>query len=86
MTRVLVTGAGGFIGRVLVQRLLEDGLGGTPVSHVVASDLALQGMPDDPRITAVVGSIADPGVLEHALAEPVQVVFHLASVPGGAAG
>jgi len=85
MTRVLVTGAGGFIGRLLVRRLLEEGLGGMLVSQVVASDVALQGMPDNPRITAVCGSIADPGVLESALSEPVQVVFHLASVPGGAA-
>jgi len=33
----------------------------------------------------VSGSIADAGVLEQALAEPVEAVFHLASVPGGAA-
>jgi D-erythronate 2-dehydrogenase len=84
-TRVLVTGAGGFVGRVLVQRLLRDGLGGRPVDRVVAADLSLQGLPDDPRLHAVGGSIADPGVLERALAEPVDTVFHLASMPGGAA-
>jgi D-erythronate 2-dehydrogenase len=83
--RVLVTGAGGFVGRVLVQRLLRDGLGGRPVDRVVAADLSLQGLPDDPRLRAVEGSIADPGVLERALAEPVDAVFHLASMPGGAA-
>jgi D-erythronate 2-dehydrogenase len=83
--RVVVTGAGGFIGRVLVRRLLDDGLDGRPVDHVVAADLALDGLPRDPRLQAVAGSIADLGVLEHALAEPVQAVFHLASVPGGTA-
>lgn len=83
--KVLVTGAGGFVGRVLVQRLLRDGLGGRPVDRIVVVDLSLHGLPDDPRLRAVEGSIAEPGLLERALAEPVQAVFHLASVPGGAA-
>jgi nucleoside-diphosphate-sugar epimerase len=83
--RVLVTGANGFIGGVLVRRLLDGGLGGRPVAAVVASDLSLEVLPQDARLHGVPGSIADEGVLERALQEPVQVVFHLASVPGGAA-
>jgi len=79
--RVLVTGAQGFIGRHLVQRLLGQGT----LQSLVASDLQLTGLPDDPRLRPVAGSIADPGVLERALAAPVDAVFHLASVPGGAA-
>lgn len=85
MTRVLITGAGGFVGRVLVQRLLTDGLDGRRVDQVVLSDLALRDLPQDPRLHAVEGSIANAGVLERALAEPVDAVIHLASVPGGAA-
>lgn len=82
---VLVTGAGGFIGRVLVRRLLAQGLGGRVVERLVACDLSLDGVAADGRVQAVTGSIATAGVLERATAEPLDAVFHLASVPGGAA-
>lgn len=83
--RVLVTGANGFIGRVLVRQLLSTGVGGRPVDAVIASDIQLDDLPDDARLQRVAGSIAESGVLERALAEPVDTVFHLASLPGGAA-
>jgi nucleoside-diphosphate-sugar epimerase len=85
MSRVLVTGAGGFIGQALVRRLLSHGLQGRPVDELVALDLALAGLPADARLRAVAGSVADAPVLQQALARPVDAVFHLASVPGGAA-
>lgn len=79
--RILVTGANGFVGRALLRRLLRDGGN----SRVVASDLVLDELPADARLVPVAGSIAEPGVLERALATPVDLVFHLASIPGGAA-
>jgi nucleoside-diphosphate-sugar epimerase len=83
--RVLVTGAGGFVGRALVKRLLGEGIGNRRVDSLVLVDLALHGIPDDPRLQIIEGSVADADVLKRALAEPVDAVFHLASLPGGAA-
>jgi nucleoside-diphosphate-sugar epimerase len=83
--RILVTGAAGFIGCTLIARLLQHGLKGRAVDEVVASDLSLDALPCDPRLTPMPGSIANDGVLARALERPVDLVFHLASVPGGAA-
>lgn len=85
MSNVVVTGAGGFIGAALVNRLLADGVAGTPVKSLVAVDLQLDALPADPRIVRVQGSIADPALLQRLGEQPLDVVFHLASVPGGAA-
>lgn len=85
MINVLVTGAEGFVGRVLVRRLLEAGLGGQPVGRLSLMDLAFASPPADPRVRRIVGSVADRGALEAACEPALDVVFHLASVPGGAA-
>lgn len=82
--KVLVTGAGGFIGQTLVAQLLREGLGGQAVTRLTGLDLQLPPC-DDARWRAVPGSIADPAVLTEALREPHEVVFHLACLPGGAA-
>lgn len=83
--RVLVTGATGFIGRVLVDRLLAEGLNGRKIEQIVAVDLSVDHLPAVNHVLPVRGSIAEPDVLGRALQDPVDVVFHLASVPGGAA-
>ena len=86
MTHVLVTGAQGFIGHVLVRRLLDHGLGGQPVQRLTLMDLTFNGPHPDPRVHQVPGSVADAAVRHQALrGEPLDAVFHLASVPGGAA-
>jgi nucleoside-diphosphate-sugar epimerase len=85
---VLITGANGFVGRHLVERLLREGrVGGdsTAITSLILVDLGTAPPIDDPRVRFVSGSIADEAVLRAALAKPVDHVFHLASIPGGAA-
>lgn len=74
---VLITGAGGFVGREIVRRLLAMG------KDVVAMDTAVDGIPEGAKVVA--GDLGDRLVRAQALGEGVSGVIHLATVPGGAA-
>ena len=86
--RILITGADGFIGRALVQRLLASdvlpGLGDAE-RELILLDHRFAVLDDHPRVRAILGDIADPDRLAEAIDTGVDRVFHLASVPGGAA-
>jgi UDP-glucose 4-epimerase len=79
--RVLVTGAGGFLGAAVVRRLVELGarvralLGPAP-----AEDLA----PAPPGVAAAYGDVADPRAFDRLLDE-IELVYHLAGPPSAAA-
>ncbi|MGN8086396.1 NAD-dependent epimerase/dehydratase family protein [Ralstonia sp. 22086] len=83
---ILITGAGGFVGRGLVRRLLASADSETQdrVTRLTLLDVAV-GPIDDPRVRVIEGDLADASLLQAATAVPVDVVYHLASVPGGAA-
>jgi D-erythronate 2-dehydrogenase len=74
---IIVTGAGGFVGRALVRRLLARG------DDVVALDSHAGQIPDGARIVA--GDIADAAVRAEAFRDGCSALVHLATVPGGAA-
>lgn len=82
---VVITGANGFVGQVLTKHLLQYGAGGHVVDHLTLMDLSFDRPHADTRVRQVRGSIADARVRGDALGSVVDVVFHLASVPGGAA-
>lgn len=75
--KILVTGAGGFVGRHLVKMLLEKG------KEVVAIDSAASGIPEGAIVFE--GDISDPALREKALSNGCDALVHLATVPGGAA-
>lgn len=75
--KIIVTGAGGFVGRHLVDMLLARG------DEVVGIDTAAKGIPAG--ATTLAGDITDRDFQEHALADGCDALVHLATVPGGAA-
>lgn len=85
---ILITGADGFIGRGLVTRILASET--LPLTldrraRLILLDQKFGSVCSDARVEHIEGDIAAPKTLERALASEVQYVFHLASLPGGAA-
>jgi D-erythronate 2-dehydrogenase len=86
--RIVVTGADGFLGRKVVDRLIEgnglgDGFG--PMTSLVLMDLRFNRQIEDPRVRTLAGSFTQPQLVAQALEGGVDCLFHLASLPGGAA-
>lgn len=69
--RILVTGAGGFVGSHLVPRLLSEG-------HAVRAIVRSKGRPP-PSVEAVAGDVRDEMLLRNAM-EGCEAVVHLAAV------
>lgn len=82
--RVLVTGAGGFIGAHLVDALRAAGrIGDAPITAMALTDQRLSDVQRaDLRLE---GDLGAPGTLARIADFAPDVVFHLAAVPGGAA-
>lgn len=89
--RVLVIGSEGFIGQALIRRLRAGAaVGPRGERTTLITRLDLRVGPSHPPGTSIAereiaGDICDRAVLEQAVELGVDCVFHLASVPGGAA-
>ena len=86
--KVLVVGSEGFIGQFLVARLLKGAPvagSGKSASLITLLDMRIAPRAADARIRTVEGDITDRAALNRAIEGGVDCVFHLASVPGGAA-
>src|SRR5690606_25020667 len=85
--RVLITGANGYIGRALAERLCA--LPGVPghgaLEQLTLCDLAFDAAPADPRVRQGAGDFADPATLAAITDPPPDLVFHLACVASGRA-
>ncbi|MCP5144952.1 MAG: NAD-dependent epimerase/dehydratase family protein [Gammaproteobacteria bacterium] len=80
--KYVITGAGGFIGKALTQRLLAE----------TEADLTLfdrhfghDALYRDDRITLVQGKLQDGAARSRMLGDSFTTLFHLAALPGGAA-
>lgn len=83
---VVITGAAGFVGRALVARLLREHAEGTrSLTGLTVLDVTLAGLPAHPVLLPLAGSIADGTLVARAFDKPVDLLFHLASIPGGTA-
>ncbi len=80
--RILVTGAAGFVGQMLTAALLDHPA--NAANRIVLLD-AVPGSQTDPRTEAIQGDLTDPAVLDAAIGDGVDLVYHLAAVVGGAA-
>ncbi len=78
--RVAVTGAAGFIGRAVTERLERGGLG--RIAALRLNDIRPCG---HSTADVVAGSYADAAVRDRLIGDGVDILFHLASLPGGAA-
>jgi D-erythronate 2-dehydrogenase len=86
--KVLVVGSEGYIGQALIVRLLAGAAvcGSTrPVQRITRLDIRVAAAATDARLRTVEGDISDRNVLNRAIEGGVDCVFHLASIPGGAA-
>ena len=85
--KILILGAGGMIGRKLMERLLDTGeLRGSPIEAITAFD---RHEPDYAHATIaidnVAGDVSDFSMCRDLVAERPDVVFHLAAIVSGQA-
>lgn len=80
---IVVTGAGGFIGQHLLAALLGKGLPNAGANTLKITAVDVQTGTAHPQVRWLKGSFADAALLQQALQEPADLVFHLAAVPSG---
>jgi nucleoside-diphosphate-sugar epimerase len=83
---VTITGAGGFIGKRLVRQLLAKGTladsqgAQRSIEKILACDLTLAGLPDDPRLQNLEADTSSPDVINKIITDQTGAIFHLAAI------
>ena len=89
--KVLITGGGGFLGRMLAESLLHRGrlvdrAGAlAEIDEILLFDHAVKSPGTDRRLRAISGSVCDNDRISDAVSEEIDSVFHLAAVVSGEA-
>lgn len=85
--RVLITGGGGFLGQKLALALGKSGtLRGQPIASLVLADIAAPNLPSLPFAAAAVAcNVSDAASVSTLMAQPFDVIFHLAAIVSGQA-
>ena len=85
--RIVITGGCGFLGRRLALLLLERGSALGTIDELVLFDNAAPALPlpDDRRLTPVIGDIADRDTVRAVIGPGAAAVFHLAAIVSGQA-
>jgi D-erythronate 2-dehydrogenase len=81
--KILVTGAAGFLGRRLAQRLLSPS--DLAVERLLLVDIVAPPPLDDARATSLQSDLAENGVAERLLGADIDAIVHLAAVVSGEA-
>ena len=76
---VMVIGGGGYVGAVLIPKLLEKGYRVTVYDLFIYGKEVLDGVKDNPRLKLVQGDVRDIQLLEKEL-EEIEAVIHLACI------
>jgi nucleoside-diphosphate-sugar epimerase len=83
---IVITGAGGFVGAGLAGHIAAHGLPGQPaLTRLTLVDRRFDDPPGDQRVSLLHGDFGAEPVLDAMFELPVDVLFHLASVPGAEA-
>lgn len=77
---ILITGANGFIGQALIERILGGAL---PYTRLTLLDLQFDKHYPADSVSCISGSFAETSVLDQAFTDNVDLCFHLASMPSG---